>query len=252
MECLFKDLFSAVLERCGVVYVDLFGDADGCVAESAGDAFCRGAVLDESRGVCVAEGVRVESFTLQEDGEAARADELAGFIGADEVELGVAIAQLAGSCEHSIVIDVEVIVREVVREDDGIACLHDLPGGKLGEELSVDADCAGARGSLRGAEVIAVQARDIYELMVDGDGLALEVNIAPAQAEGFSHADASVVEEHDGDVELCAWWIGFSQHSETLWRYDGPLDDLLGRLGRDADVLRWIAADDAGRVDGVL
>lgn len=61
-------MLSTVLQGRCVVYVDLFSDVDGGVAEAAGDAFGWCAVLDEGCGVCVAEGMRVESFLLQHVG----------------------------------------------------------------------------------------------------------------------------------------------------------------------------------------
>ena len=88
--------------------------------------------------------------------------------------------------------------------------------------------------------------------MVDGDGLALEVDVAPAQAERLADAHASVIKEQDRSVEHRSGRICLQQCVKALWRYDRPLDDLLGRLGRYADVLGWIAADEARRIDSVL
>ena len=137
----FKDLLGPVLQCGCVVHVDLLGDVDGGVAEAAGDAFGWSSVLDECRGVRVAKGVRVEPFELQHAGEAARADEFTGFVGADEVKLWVAALQVLGAAEHST-IGIKVVVGEAVIEDGRIARLHDPPGGELSEELPVDADCA--------------------------------------------------------------------------------------------------------------
>lgn len=123
------------------MHVDLLGDVDRGVAEAAGDAFGRRSMLDEGRGVRMAEGVRIEALSPQHITDAARADEFTGFVGADEVKLWVAALQVLGAAEHST-IGIKVVVGEAVIEDGRIARLHDPPGGELSEELPVDADCA--------------------------------------------------------------------------------------------------------------
>lgn len=247
----FEDLLGAVLQCGCVVHVDLLGDVDGGVAEAAGDAFGRRSMLDKGRGVCMSEGVRIEALSPQHITDAAGADEFAGFVGADEVELRIAALQAAGTTEHtSIVID--EVVGEIVLEDGCIARLYDPPGGELSEELLVNADRARARRGLRWTEVIPVQARDVDELVVDGDGLAPEVNVAPAQAERFADAHARMIKEQARGVEHRPGRVCLQQCVKTLGRYDRPLDDLLGRFGRYADVLGWIATDDACRIDSVL
>lgn len=90
------------------------------------------------------------------------------------------------------------------------------------------------------------------EMVVDGDGLAPEVNVAPAQAERFADAHARMIKEQDRGVEHRPGRVCLQQCVKTLGRYDRPLDDLLGRFGRYADVLGWIATDDACRIDSVL
>ena len=142
------------------MHVDLLGDVDGGVAEAAGDAFGRRSMLDEGRGVRMAEGVRIETLSPQHITDAAGADEFAGFVGADEVELRIAALQAAGTAEHTPIV-IDEVIGEVVLEDGRIARLHDLPCGKLGKELLVNADRARARRGLRRAKVVPVQARDI-------------------------------------------------------------------------------------------
>lgn len=157
---------------------------------------------------------------------------------------------MPGAAENTIAI--EVVVGAAVLEDGRIARLHDPPGGELGEELPVDADRARARRGLWRAEIVPVQTRDVDELVVDGDCLTLKVDVAPAQAERFADTHACMIKEQDRGVEHRSGRICLQQCVEALRRYDRPLDDLLGRLGRYADVLSRIAADESSRIDSVL